>query len=82
MATPFVCLAPSYGRKGAPRRPKGQESIAKGLPWVSQNKRFALKLKGRETRTRSGFKGLEPMLAVPGGPFRTNSGGGNYPGKF
>jgi hypothetical protein len=26
----------------SPRRPKGQESLAQGLPWVSQNKRYAL----------------------------------------
>jgi hypothetical protein len=49
--------------------PKGQESLAQGLPWVSRNKRFALK--GLEMRTRSGS---EPILAVPGGPFRANSG--------
>jgi len=26
------------------------------------------------------FKGSETILAVPGGPFRANSGGGNWPG--
>jgi hypothetical protein len=59
--------------------PKGQESLAQGLPWVSGNKRFALK--GLETRTRSGSIGSEPILAVPGGPFRANSGGGITQGK-
>jgi hypothetical protein len=32
--------------------PKGQESLAQGLPWVNQNKRFALK--GLKNATRSG----------------------------
>jgi hypothetical protein len=32
--------------------PKGQESLAQGLPWVSRNKRFALK--GQELGTRCG----------------------------
>jgi len=44
-----MCLAPVI----RPDRlaPKGQESLAQGLPWVSRNKRFALK--GLEIRTRS-----------------------------
>jgi hypothetical protein len=59
--------------------PKGQESLAQGLPWVSGNKRLALK--GLEMRTQSGSIDLEPILAVPGGPFRVNSGGEITQGK-
>jgi hypothetical protein len=33
-------------------KPKGQESLAQGSPWVNQNKRFALK--GLKIATRSG----------------------------
>jgi hypothetical protein len=50
--------------------PKGQESLAQGLPWVSRNKRFALK--GQELLHATRFKGSEPILAAPGGPFRAN----------
>src|ERR1700675_2641399 len=46
--------------------PKGQESLAQGSPWVSQNKRFALK--GLETRTRSGSK--VRYLVAPSGLIR------------
>ena len=34
--------------------PKGHESLAQGSPWVSRDKRFALK--GLKMRTRSGSK--------------------------
>jgi hypothetical protein len=34
--------------------PKGQESLSQGLPWVSRNKRFALK--GQEMSARSRAK--------------------------
>ena len=36
-----TCLAPVIRPEGP--APKGQESLAQGLPWVSGNKRFALK---------------------------------------
>ena len=48
--------------------PKGQESLAQGLPWVRRNKRFALK--GREMCTRSGSKArsrFSPYLPAPSG---------------
>jgi hypothetical protein len=51
--------------------PKGQESLAQGLPWVSQNKRFALK--GLVMRTRSGSirrSGFSPYLAALSGLIR------------
>jgi hypothetical protein len=51
--------------------PKGQESLAQGLPWVSQNKRFALK--GLEKRTPSGSKvwsRFSPYLVAPSGLIR------------
>jgi hypothetical protein len=48
--------------------PKGQESLAQGLPWVSRNKRFALK--GLEMCTRSSPEvrsRLPPFLLAPSG---------------
>jgi hypothetical protein len=48
--------------------PKGQASLAQGLPWVSRNKRFALK--GQEVRTGSGSKARSPSspkLVAPSG---------------
>jgi len=59
--------------------PKGQESLAQGLPWVSRNKRFALK--GLENAHAIRLKGSEPILAVPGGSFTANSDGGITQGK-
>jgi hypothetical protein len=47
-----MSLAPVIRPKGPAQ--KGQESLAQGLPWVSRNKRFALK--GLELRMRSGSK--------------------------
>jgi hypothetical protein len=35
-----ICLASVIRPEGS--APKGQESLAQGSPWVSQNKRFAL----------------------------------------
>jgi hypothetical protein len=46
----------------------GQNSLAQGLPGLVKNKRFALKLKELETRTRSGSKvpsRLSPYLMAP-----------------
>jgi hypothetical protein len=60
--------------------PKGQESLAQGLPWVSRYKRFALKLKGLEIVHAIRFKGSESILAVPSGPFSTSNPGA--PGVF
>jgi hypothetical protein len=54
--------------------PKGLENLAQGLPWVSRNKRFALK--GLEMRTPSGSKLRSlssPYLVAPSG--RTRTGG-------
>jgi hypothetical protein len=74
-----MCLAPVIRPDGP--APKGQESLAHGLPWVipwvSLHKRFALKGLGIAPEIR--FKGSEPILAVPGSPFRANLWG-NYPG--
>jgi hypothetical protein len=58
--------------------PKGQESLVQSLPWVSRNKRFALK--GPEMPAIR-FTASEPILAVPGDSFRANWAGGNYPGS-
>jgi hypothetical protein len=52
--------------------PKGLENLAQGLPWVSRNKRFALK--GLEMRTPSGSKLRSlssPYLVAPSGRTRT-----------
>src|ERR1700722_15765410 len=46
-----VCLAPATWPEGP--APKGQQSLAQGLPWVGGNKRFAL-------------KGLEVWSCFPG----------------
>src|ERR1700722_17468298 len=64
-----MCLVPVI----RPERsaPKGQESLAQGLPWVSRNKRFALK--GLETRTRSASNvrsRFSPYLVAPSGLIR------------
>jgi hypothetical protein len=51
--------------------PKGQESLAQGLPWVSRNNRFALK--GLEMRTQSDSKvpsRFSPHLVAPSGLIR------------
>ena len=51
----------------------GLKSLAQGLPWVVENKRFALKLKGLETCTRSGSKvpsRLSLYLMAPSGLIR------------
>jgi len=61
-----MCLAPVLRANGA--APKGQESLAQGLPWASRYKRFALK--GLELRT--------PYLLAPSGLIRV---GGNTQGK-
>jgi hypothetical protein len=45
-----MCLAPAIRPEGS--APKEQENLAQGLPWVSRNKRFALK--GLEMRTPFG----------------------------
>ena len=72
--------------------PKGQESLAQGLPWVSRNKRFAPKGLGKrsvpalppsevnEARlTEEAKRGRFAYL--PGGPFRANSDFGTTQGK-
>jgi hypothetical protein len=45
-----MCLAPVIRPEGPV--PKGQESLAQGLPWVRRNKRFALKGLGLRARSR------------------------------
>jgi hypothetical protein len=64
-----MCLAPVIPPKGP--APKGRESLAQGLPWVSRNKRIALK--GLELRMRSGSKvrsRFSPYLLAPSGLIR------------
>jgi hypothetical protein len=56
----------------------GLKSIAQGLPWVSQNKRSALK--GLECALDS-LRGSGPIFAVPDGPFRANARGKLTQGK-
>jgi hypothetical protein len=67
----FTPRTVSAGHSPEGPAPKGQESIAQGLPWVSQNKRFALK--GLEMRTRSGSKvrnRFSRYPVAPSGPIR------------
>jgi hypothetical protein len=58
-------------------RPEGARKLSPGftLGWC-KNKRFALK--GLES-VRDPVQGFGYGFAVPGGPFRANSGGGNQP---
>jgi hypothetical protein len=65
----YMCLAPVIRPDGL--APKGQEILAQGSPWVSRNKRFALK--GLEMRTPSGSKvrsRFSPYLVAPSGLIR------------
>jgi hypothetical protein len=48
----------------------GLKSLAQGLPWVSQNKRSALK--GLECALDP-LRASGPIFAVPDGPFRANA---------
>jgi hypothetical protein len=64
-----MCLA-SVIRSERPA-PKGQESLAQGLPWVGRYKRFALK--GLELPTRSGsmvWNRFSPYPVAPSGLIR------------
>jgi hypothetical protein len=47
--------------------PKGQESIAQGLPWVSQKNVLALKGRDLEMRTLSVGSGFSPYRTAPSG---------------
>jgi hypothetical protein len=47
--------------------PKGQESIAQGLPWVSQKNVLALKGQDLEMRTLSVGSGFSPYRTAPSG---------------
>jgi hypothetical protein len=61
-----MCLASVIRPEGT--APKGQESLAQGLPWVSRNKRFALK--GLEMCRRSSPEvrsRFPPYLLAPSG---------------
>jgi hypothetical protein len=72
-----MCLAPVIRPEGT--APKGQESIAQGLPWVSRNKRFALKGLGRCRRSGSKvWSRFSRCLVAPSGPIRV---GGITQGK-
>jgi hypothetical protein len=59
--------------------PKGLESLAQGLPWVSRFKRFALK--GQELRTRSGSKvrsRFSPYLVASSGLVTSRSSSSSF----
>jgi hypothetical protein len=64
------CLASVIRRPEGPA-PKGQESLAQGLPWVSGNKRFALKglRNARDLIERFGADS-RPCLLTPSGLIR------------
>jgi hypothetical protein len=72
-----MCLA-SVIRPEEPA-PQGKESLAQDLPWVSRNKRFALK--GLEMQTRLGSKVRNRCSPLPGCPFRAYAGVGITQGK-
>ena len=64
-----MCLAPAIWPEGL--APKGQESIAQGLPWVSGNKRFALKgLEADAIQSRGSELIPGPYLVAPSGQIR------------
>jgi hypothetical protein len=51
--------------------PKGQENLAQGLPWVRQNKRFALKGLGKRLRSSSKVPSrFWPHMVAPSGLIR------------
>jgi hypothetical protein len=60
----YLLSSGHYVRRPAP---KGQESLAQGLPWVSRNKRFALKGLDLEMRTLSVGSGFSPYRTAPSG---------------
>ena len=77
--------------EGPAPKPKGQENLAQGLPWVSRNKRFALNgpgkrrvpasLTGEVNEARLTEEAKRGRFAyLPVGPFRAIWLGGNYPG--
>jgi hypothetical protein len=72
----YACLASVIRPEGP--APKGQESLAQGLPWVTRNKCFALK--GLEVRRRSASKVRSRFSPYLSAPFRAHSGGGINPG--
>jgi hypothetical protein len=78
--------------EGPAPEPKGQESLAQGLPWVSRNKRLALNgpgkrnvpalLTGEVNETRLTEEAKRGRFAyLPVGPFRANRWGGITQGK-
>ena len=78
--------------EGPAQKPKGQESLTQGLPWVSRNKRFALNgpgkrnvpalLTGEVNETRLTEEAKQRRFAyLPVGPFRANRWGGITQGK-
>jgi hypothetical protein len=78
--------------EGLAQKPKGQESLTQGLPWVSRNKRFALNgpgkrnvpalLTGEVNETRLTEEAKQRRFAyLPVGPFRVNRWGGSTQGK-
>jgi hypothetical protein len=85
-----MCLAGHTARGLAP---KGQESLAQGLPWVSRKKRFALNGPGKRNVVPAWLTGEvnEARLTgeakrgrfayLPVGPFRANRWGGITQGK-
>src|ERR1700722_6734799 len=69
-----MCLAAAIWPEGS--APKGQESLAQGLPWVSGNKRFALKgLDAHAIRSR----GSEPIPGRTWWPLQGQFGWGKFP---
>jgi hypothetical protein len=64
-----MCLASARWPEGS--APKGQESLAQGLPWVSGNRRFALKgLEAHAIRSRGSEPVSRAYLVAPSGPVR------------
>jgi hypothetical protein len=76
-------LAPAIWPEGL--APKGQESLAQGLPWVSGNKRFALKgLEADAIRSRGSevIPGVAPSGLIRVGEITRVNPGLSYFGHF
>jgi hypothetical protein len=66
-----MCLAADHTAR------RRQDSLAQGLPWVSHQN--VLCPEGARGIEMCGRSDLEPIPAVPNGPFRAYCGGGNSP---
>ncbi len=74
-----ICLA-SVIRLDGPA-PKGPENLAQGSGFTLGKAKYTFRPEGAGNANADAvrFEGSEPILAVPGGPYRANSGGWRFP---